>query len=246
MNKRADVSIILLTLMCVVLVGIAMANFALNSNKIDINIIDAKVLRNSYLEDAGFRVYLSDFSEKSLLKSYDSFVSDGKAISSYNSLTDKNFEAEFVKNLKETLKLYPLEGSFKNSADDIIKEDKNSLETSFDGEKLGVRLKNKQSFFQYSGDKNIIVFSSLYDLGSSYEANLSSIGLESIKRLNLAYTKCMGAADAQERKKCFDGQNLNFNSEVLEDSSGKKSIILTSKKKFVIGDELRNIRISLT
>lgn len=96
MNKKADISVLLLVLMTLILVVSALFIFNLNSKKVEAKIIEYNSLNDIYSREKEINFYINDIMER------------------IGSRIDKNINIkdEFIKNFKKELERYKNENVF--------------------------------------------------------------------------------------------------------------------------------------
>ncbi len=255
MNKRGDLSIVLLVITTVIISGAALFSFVINLNGFETHIMHSRFLDVAYGKEDQIKFYLEQAGENSIAKSYNQMAKEGtlfgetnpmkNGILILNNFDKKSAEKMFLDklnfNFPEEIKKYPSKSASIEFSDGLVKikvenflistqlvhKTKVPIEIWFglikaaEGEKLDVNMA-----INYMPDNNFVTI------------NLTEKGLDDFGKIYTTAEKCKGTGAYD----CFKEELPNF----LEESENKGEynlITLTSKKKFNIDGNFKNIAI---
>lgn len=232
MNKKADMSIVLLVLLTSLAVGAALFSF-ITSGSVAKEVIDPRVVESVYVQENNIEFYLNEIGERALVKTYSDFVKEGDYVSvpvKFNSgypyfdnlRPDLNdlFIKKFKDNFKNEIRNYRFEEDYLkqlNSKEFDVVGSYNNFEVVFKN------LEMKQSF----GEENILGV--YYKPEIKIQLGLSKIGLINFNELYEVKIECknIGCPLKKSGFSITDG-------EISIGGKMKRIISFESQKKFLM------------
>lgn len=240
-NKRGDISITLLVFMVVVLTGSVLFSFIRSSGKITGNIADSRFLEGAYFGEEGARSFMKAASEDALIKSYyevanekgDDLFKNFDEIAVDNLIKEK-FNAKFAEEIKKY-------GAGEKVMQDLLAEvEKGNFVSSFDGDGMSIEIKDFAISAGVVGQNKETKIGVIYRPKMIVNVSLEELGLYGFWKINNAIEKCKSAKSDSEISNCFSSE---LSTRFLVDYN-KKVLGLESRRVFLIGNELRSIKIS--
>lgn len=240
LNKKGDMSIVLLVLLTFLAVGAALFSFV-TSGSVAKEVIDPRVVESVYVQENSIKFYLNEIGKKALVKTYSDFANDGDYVSvpvKFNSgypyfdnlRPDLNgvFIKKFKENFRNEIKSY-------NFEEDYLKQINSKEFETFgnynDFEVVFKNLEMKQSF----GEENIL--NVYYKPEIKIQLSFSKIGLINFNELYEIKIECKNIDCPLEKSEfsITDG-------EISIGGKMKRMISFESQKKFLTDSGLDSVK----
>lgn len=252
MNKRGDISVLVLVFLVLIVTGAAIVSFYLslsNQNKIVANV---DYVDNIYLQEQDANFYLKQAGENAFIKTYSDFVKDGSYLSIDSFTLDKEikyfnskgilnteeinnkFKEQFETNFIKEFQGYKFEKDNLGSLNDIISRKEFSV--NFNGESLILTFKQIKFSFVDSNKK----FQADYTSDLLFGFEFKKYKLPSFVEINNVESFCMDKPTIDEAKTCFESSLVNFDVSSL-DSNGNSLIQLKTKQSYLIDNSLKSV-----
>ena len=241
-NKRGDMTVLLFVVFALIISSAALFSFITSSNKVEAKISDSRFIENLYLDKSLAEVYLTDFGEYAIVKTYEEFVAGDKYIenpnynSEYqvrfgdlNSGLNEEFSNNFVEAFKTEFGRYDFEEDDLQNLKEIIVA--GYFDVEFDGEVLTIAI-NKWEMNDSLNDIDVA-----YSPRISLKFDIERIRLHSFEEIYEVKENCKASENV---KNCFEDL-ANFEIEVLE-NGGDVFVEMESKKDFLIDGEFKTIK----
>tara|TARA_Y100000034_G_C6843451_1_gene381863 strand:+ start:372 stop:1139 length:768 start_codon:yes stop_codon:yes gene_type:complete len=247
-NKRGDMTIVLLVLLVLIVSLATLFSFATNSKQVEAKILDVRVIDKLFLEQELIEFYIKEAGKKATIKTFKEFVEDPKSIYFYMNNPEENpigsgnwkFEKLHV-NLNENFK--------QRFSDNFNKEigkyeingiDLNNFNIEINKEIVLITLKNFKIDDSFSNGEIEIN----YHPNILLEFNLTKIGLHSFQKIHEIKDDCKFKKEIN--KECFEKDLKNFivGVEIKGEDNKYSLVTLTSKKEFLFGENFESIKFS--
>lgn len=252
MNKRGDVSILVLVFLVLIVTGAAIVSFYLslsNQNKIlaNVNFID-----NIYLQEQDANFYLEQAGENAFIKTYSNFVSNGDYLK-YDSLIPYNnvnyigsneilnieqinskFKEQFDNNFIKEFQSYKFDKGYLKELNSLISN--KEFTSNFDGESLVLTF--KQFKFNFADANKNFKIDYTPDLVLKFK--FKKYKLPSFIEINNVKTECLDELNFETPEDCFKSNLVNFEVSTLN-NNGNSLIQLKTKSSYLIGNYLKPI-----
>lgn len=231
--------------MVIVLVVAALITFMYNSGVINEKLSDAGFLNTVYLKGDKVMSYVKDAGDKAVIQAYNQMIDEKSftGVMNNNEMSDfiesdvnDNFRGKILSNFRLEFAKYKFKESYLSMTQStILTEDRLKVELSNDIVQLSLVDIGYSDRKEVSGKTMASVD---YWPANAEKINLTRMGITDFKQIYLVSQKCKAEKDI---KKCFEDSLLNFNVETAQ-AGEKTKVTLTSKKKFLISDSLRDIK----
>jgi hypothetical protein len=254
LNKRADLSVTIFTLLVFLLFTATAGNFVWNHRTISSSVFGHSYVEVLNKEYSNAKSFLSQISEEVFLEVYSEYLSEGKYISFLKITSGKNVFGDFNEQVKDNFlkdfslklnsrlkKLSFREGILKNKGDASVKMDEDKIEIFLEiinysrtFEKINISssapVKTKIDF----NEKGVVDFSELYTVKEN---------CKDFKEENLEEKENL----LEVIKKCYSESLKNFNFEIKEIPKDKESYVFvefSTKRKFLVENKFVSAKFS--
>lgn len=247
-NKKADISIVLLVILCFLVCSIVLFLFSQNSDSIKKTISGVFSIKEVQANQNLGEFYLIQAGENALAKTYKEFVENNNYIDSpinysktdvefkfLDKRLDKNFKTKFIENFKTEFASYNFDKSSLKDLQLIIKDLSND-NFDFENGVLTITINN----WKINKKLEIIYYPQIF-----IKLDLEKINLYSFEEIYNAKNLCKSNSNI---KSCLENQLQNFNigieQKIITDENKCNLITFTTKKQFLINNNLNQIKFS--
>lgn len=249
MNKKGDISILLLVLMVLLLSASVLYIFAKYSGKAEAIVADARFVENSIVKEEDIYFYAENAAENALAEIYFNALLEISKGNSFleneirNSLKDR-FKSNFVRTESRDEKFIEMKNKINNDEFNF-QNTANSMEINLPEISLSgtLAIRDKKRVFLWDVIPTPTTYEELkahigviYRPSIHINISLKEIGLYSFDEVILAKTQCV---NEEESKKCMEEKINGFNA--LKKETAETSFELTSKRLYFIERKLRPI-----
>ena len=243
MNRKGQVSIGIFVLLAVLIMGLALFKFVANPDGVDVPIEDARLINDVYDRQDEIDFYIIREGEKALVESYIELIDSGGVSSGteengiyvFDSFDEEEFNVKlndmFREKFKARIEKYDfLDEGLKRFKEEIL-EDRFRVEV----DSLGIGVSQEKFPVMISLDGLSVIYRTDLNVSLNFEEK----GLHGFKDIFEVSKDCVGESDM---KSCLELGLTKFDADV-SDSLGKKKIVLTSKKDFVLDGEFVKLEV---
>ena len=248
-NKKGELWIVALVLLIFLLTTATLFTFATSSDKIEVEISDARFLQDSYIKEGNVKNYLSLALEEAIVEAYkditdnEGYIEDPVIINSEGEIEFNDLAADvnsvFLEKVRSNFQSiflgYDYDENYLIKAELYV--DSDNFEITFEEAVFDLSLLEKIPF-EDSYKQIVWRYTPLIEVSSS----LKKVGLESFEDIYSVKEDCKVFEDIQT---CMQNKILNFNI-VVEDKKDLsdneyKLIKFTSKREFLINNNFEKI-----
>lgn len=237
LNRKGDLSILLLVLLIVVLCAFALGSFIVNYNKVEANIVGANSLDGAYSKGEKVEAYNSFALEDAVKSSYVETLNNQK-VSSLNSLQEgfsKNVEVKFANYLSQ----YGDDKELDIQLSSLVKNKDYKL--TYDDKGVNASLGSMVFMADYTSSSGMSI-DAIYRPQVSSRILFYELGLPTFNEIFQAFSKCGG--DKDKLKECLSKELPLL--DVSINGSPPTSVVFGAKRGYLVNGQLNSLSFSIS